>query len=117
MAPIFDKLKPYEDAAGRKSFASSVARRRPTLRQRHFDQLVRDGDVRPKRTEIGQKNGAKKSRQVIDAGLSGLVNQVFGQREPLLQLPIGRQSVALVLRVDDVSVLVDLESKDGLRLK
>ena len=54
---------------------------------------------------------------MIDAGLSGLVNQVFGQREPLLQLPIGRQSVALVLRVDDVSVLVDLESKDGLRLK
>ena len=117
MVPIFDKLKPYKDAAGRKSFASSVARRRPTLRQRHFDQLVRDGDVRPNRTEIGQKNGAKKSRQVIDAGLSGLVNQVFGQREPLLQLPIGRQSVALVLRVDDVSVLVDLESKDGLRLK
>ena len=54
---------------------------------------------------------------MIDAGLSGLVNQVFGQREPLLQLPIGRQSVALVLRVDDVSVLVDLESKDVLLLK
>ena len=54
---------------------------------------------------------------MIDAGLSGLVNQVFGQREPLLQLPIGRQSVALVLRVDDVSVLVDLESKDVQLLK
>lgn len=54
---------------------------------------------------------------MIDAGLSGLVSQVFGQREPLLQLPIGRQSVALVLRVDDVSVLVDLESKDVQLLK
>ena len=54
---------------------------------------------------------------MIDPGLSRLVNQVFGQREPLLQLPIGRQSVALVLRVDDVSVLVDLESKDVQLLK
>ena len=49
---------------------------------------------------------------MIDSGpvLVGLPDRVIGH-QPLLQIGVGRRSASFVLRVDDVAVLVNLESE------